>query len=197
MTKQLPHDEYIAAVADALTAAGLHPADAFTDDSDTSGSHFYLRAVITLDDSSGIPATRWRHGLILIWEWHTGIEAADGEPERGPSWEWARLVDEHGQCGEREALTAIGYASPAYVVESVRALIERRNQSTPAERWERADGLDAACEAWGIEETSERPEKCPECGATRFDFAPNHCDGISQGHAWLCTGCKWGQWLTA
>jgi hypothetical protein len=151
----LPHDEYIAAVCDALTTAGLTPADAFTDDSDTSGSHHYLRAVITLDDSSGIPADRWPDGLILIWEWHTGIEAADGEPERGPSWEWARLVDSHGQCGERAAFTALGYPSPAYVAESVRALIDRRNQSLPAERWEHADALDAACEAWGVDEASE------------------------------------------
>lgn len=152
--QQLPHDDYIAAVCDALTTVGLTPADAFTDDSDTSGSHCFLRAVITLDDSSGIPATRWPDGLILIWEWHTGIEAADGEPERGPAWEWARLVDEHGQCGKRESLTAIGYASPAYVVESVRALMERRNQWMPAERWERASELDAACEAWGTAEAA-------------------------------------------
>jgi hypothetical protein len=151
----LPHDPYITVICDALTAGGLTPADAFTDDSDTSGSHTYLRAVITLDpDTSGIDAARWPDGLILIWEWHTGIEAADGEPERGPSWEWARLVDAHGQCGEREAFTALGYPSPAYVVESVQALAERRNQSVPAERWERADELDAVCEAWGAAEAS-------------------------------------------
>ncbi|MDX3588534.1 hypothetical protein [Streptomyces europaeiscabiei] len=155
MTIVLPHDPYIGAVCDALTTAGYIPADAFTDDSDTSGSHHYLRAVITLDDSSGIPADRWPHGLILIWEWHTGIEAADGEPDRGPSWEWARLVTEYGECGEREAFTAVGYPSPAYVVESVRALIERRNQATPAERWEHAGALDAACEAWGVAEAAE------------------------------------------
>jgi hypothetical protein len=154
MTNTLPHDEYIAAICNALTEAGYTPADAFTDDSDTSGTHCYLRAVITLDDSSGIPATRWPNGLILIWEWHTGIEAADGEPERGPSWEWARLVDEHGQFGERQGFTALGYPSPAYVVESVRALIEHRNQSTPAELWDRADVLDAACEAWGVDEAA-------------------------------------------
>lgn len=197
MTDLLPHDEYIAATCDALTRASLTPADAFTDDSDTSGSYRYLRAVITLDDSSSISAARWPHGLILIWEWHTGAEAADGEPDRGPSWEWARLVDEHGQCGQREPLTAVGYASPAYLVESVRALAERRNQSAPAERWERADGLIAACETWGVEETAERPDVCPECGGTKFEFAANHCDGTREGHAWMCMGCKWGQWITA
>ncbi len=155
--RTLPHDPYITAIVAALAAAGLEPADHFTDDSDTSGSHHYLRAVITLDpDTSGIDPARWPDGLILIWEWHTGIEAADGEPERGPSWECARLVDSHGQNGGREALTAVGYASPAYVVESVRALAERRNQSVPAERWERVAELDAACAVWGAEETAEQ-----------------------------------------
>ena len=192
MTRILPHDEYIRAICDALAGAGLTPADAFTDDSDTRGAHCFLRAVITLDDA----AARWPHGLILIWEWHTGVEAADGEPERGPSWEWARLVDPHGQCGEREAFTSLGYPSPAYVVESVRALVERRNQSVPAERWELADALDARCETWGVEETADRPEKCPECGGTVFEFVANHCDGTKEGHAWLCTGCRWGQWIT-
>lgn len=147
----LPHDPYIAAAIEALTAAGLEPVDHFTDDSDTRGSHCFLRAVITLDPDT----TRWPHGLILIWEWHTGIEAADGEPDRGPSWEWARLVTEHGECGERQAFTSLGYPSPAYVVESVRALIERRNQSAPAESWEHAGELDAACEAWGVDEASQ------------------------------------------
>ncbi|KFG08114.1 hypothetical protein [Streptomyces scabiei] len=147
----LPHDPYITAVCDALTAAELGPTDHFTDDSDTRGSHCYLRAVITLDPD---PA-RWPDGLILIWEWHTGVEAAGGEPDRGPSWEWAPLVDSHGQCGERQPFTAAGYPSPDYVVESVCALIERRNQATPAERWEHAAELDTACEEWGVAEASE------------------------------------------
>jgi len=38
----------------------------------------------------------------------------------------------------------------------------------------------------------DKPDQCPECGTTVFDFDPNHCDGISMGPAWLCTGCKWG-----
>ncbi|GHD70479.1 hypothetical protein GCM10010317_077850 [Streptomyces mirabilis] len=155
-TRTLPHDDYINAVCDALTAAGLEPADARTSDAETRGIYCYLNAVLTLDpDTSGLDAERWPDGLILSWEWHTGIEAADGEPERGPSWEWAPLVDSHGQNGELNALTAVGYASPAYVAESVRALIEHRNQAMPVEKWERADELHAACEAWGTDEGAE------------------------------------------
>ncbi|NUS86331.1 MAG: hypothetical protein HOY75_27315 [Streptomyces sp.] len=146
----LPHDPYITAVHTALTAADLEPIDWFTDDSDTRGSHCFLRAVLALDPDS----VRWPSGLILIWEWHTGIEAEQGEPERGPSWEWAQLVDSHGQCGERQGFTALGYPSPAYIVESVRALVDRRNQSMPPESWTQADELNAACEAWGADEAS-------------------------------------------
>ena len=46
------------------------------------------------------------------------------------------------------------------------------------------------------DEPEHKPEQCPECGSTTFDFAPNHQDGIRQGDAWLCTGCRWGQWVT-
>jgi hypothetical protein len=156
MTIHLPQDAYINAVVEALTAAGFEPAEEFTDDTDTRGTYQFLRAVITLDaDTSGLDPKRFRHGLILIWEWHTGIEAAEGEPERGPSWEWARLVDEHGQSGEREGFTALGYPSPAYIVESLRALIAHRNQSTPAAAWEHADELDAACQTWGAKEAGQ------------------------------------------
>jgi hypothetical protein len=153
-TRTLPHDDYINAVCDALTAAGLEPADSWTSDAETRGIYCYLNAVLTLDpDTSGLNAERWPNGLILTWEWHTGIE--DGEPERGAVWEWAELRDNHGGNEEPQPLTAESYASPEYVVESVRALIEHRNQSSPAARWDRADELHAAVEAWGTDEGAE------------------------------------------
>jgi hypothetical protein len=152
--RQLPHDPYITAVADALTAAGLEPDNWWTSDGETRGLYCYLNAVIDLDtDSSGLDEERFPNGLVLIWEWHTGIE--EGEPERGPSWQWAAGVDSHGQTEQPEPLTAEGYASPEYVVDSVRALVEHRNQSMPAARWGRAGELESACEAWGADETDE------------------------------------------
>lgn len=45
---------------------------------------------------------------------------------------------------------------------------------------------------WAPVEHDDQPERCPECGASTFDFDPNHDDGISMGPAWLCTGCRWG-----
>jgi hypothetical protein len=154
-----PHGPYIAAVCAALTNIGYDPTDCFTDDSDTAGSYRYLRAVITVGSgASDLPAANWPHGLVLIWEWHTGAEADLGELTRGPFWEWARLIDSHGKCGERQALTAwgYGYASPRYVAESVQTLARCRDQAALPERWEHANELASACDEWAVKEISSR-----------------------------------------
>lgn len=41
-------------------------------------------------------------------------------------------------------------------------------------------------------EPDDRPDACPECGSTTFDYDPAYSDGCSSCPAWLCTGCKWG-----
>lgn len=41
-----------------------------------------------------------------------------------------------------------------------------------------------------------RPQQCPDCGAS-VTYEPRYSDDFREGAAWLCTGCKWGQWLTA
>lgn len=176
-TRTLPHDPYITAVCDALTAAGLELTDhCWTDDGETRGTYCYLNAVITLDpsgvldlDDEDIPdGTTWRHGLLLIWEWHTGIEEDGGEPERGPSWQFAELKGD-GSNEYPTGLPVYGYASPAAVVEAARKVINRSigagsfHGSTLAkwdggiigDSWERADEVDTACEAWGTDEGSE------------------------------------------
>lgn len=45
-------------------------------------------------------------------------------------------------------------------------------------------------------EPAGRPEKCPDCGGSVV-YESRHGDDFGEGAAWLCTGCKWGQWLTA
>jgi hypothetical protein len=45
-------------------------------------------------------------------------------------------------------------------------------------------------------EPDGRPEKCPDCGAP-VAYDPNYGSDVGEGPAWLCTGCKWGQWITA
>lgn len=170
----LPHDPYITAVCDALTAAGLEPGDdTWLSDSETRGSYCYLGAVITLDpsgtrnlDADDIPSgADWPHGLMLTWEWHTGVEADQGEPEKGPVWEFAEMKP-GGSCEYPTGLPVYGYASPAAVVDAVRKVIAREigtghfhNGGQPkwdggiiGDSWQHADELDAACETWGAKE---------------------------------------------
>lgn len=45
-------------------------------------------------------------------------------------------------------------------------------------------------------EPADKPEACPECGSP-VEYAPNHVADHQQGDAWLCTGCRWGQWIPA
>ncbi|MDX2846433.1 hypothetical protein PV377_47330 [Streptomyces ipomoeae] len=175
MTNTLPHDPYVTAVCDALTAAGLELTDqCWTDDGETRGTYCYLNAVITLDPSGTIAADEqpdggadWPHGLLLLWEWHTGIEADQGEPARGPQWTFAELKSD----GSNEYPTDLpieGYASPAAVVEAAHKVISREigaghfhnfgqakwDGGIIGGSWERADDLDAACEAWGAVEAA-------------------------------------------
>ncbi|MET7944406.1 hypothetical protein [Streptomyces sp. NPDC005302] len=172
--RTLPHDPYITAVCEALTAAGIDLTDhCWTDDSETRGTYCYLNAVTTLDpsgthdlDHDEVPAeAAWPHGLILVWEWHT--DAEQGEPERGPLWLFAELKND-GSNEYPTALPVHGYASPAAVVEAARKVIDRSigaghffngGQATwtggiIGDSWERAGELTAACDAWGTAETT-------------------------------------------
>lgn len=41
-----------------------------------------------------------------------------------------------------------------------------------------------------------RPDKCPQCGDP-VTYEPCYGNDYGEGPAWLCTGCKWGEWITA
>ncbi|MET9729654.1 hypothetical protein ABZZ79_03005 [Streptomyces sp. NPDC006458] len=186
--RTLPHDSYIEAVTETLTANGLKPAELWTDDGESRGTYCYLNAVITLDpsgthdtDDEDLPeGTPWRHGLLLIWEWHTGIEEEDGEPERGPLWLFAELKAD-GSCEYPTTLPVYGYASPAAIVEAARKVISREigaghlfNGGTPTwdgqligDSWEQHAELDAACEAWGTDEAASGSEAAPRPMSTK------------------------------
>ncbi|MFE0887871.1 hypothetical protein ACFW4Q_02350 [Streptomyces rochei] len=45
-------------------------------------------------------------------------------------------------------------------------------------------------------EPDGRPDKCPECGSP-VEYEANHVSDFREGEAWLCTGCRWGQYVTA
>ncbi|MDT6983702.1 hypothetical protein ACFSUJ_12010 [Streptomyces lusitanus] len=162
----LPHDPYIEAVTEALTGAGLRLEQVDVRDSETQGTHCYLDAVLTLTpEASGIDQDTWPHGLILIWEWHTGHEAP-WEPERGPVWKFAELQD-HGSNAYPTDLPVLGYASPEAVVEATRKVLAGEIRPYPyiptvheqgwtggviGSSWEKADELEAACAAWDTDE---------------------------------------------
>lgn len=170
----LPHAPYITTITDALTAASLEPAEWWVDDAETRGTYCHLNAVITLDPSGTIAsgdedardATPWAYGLLLIWEWHTGLE--EGGPERGPLWQFAKL-NKDGSNEYPTDLPVHGYASPDAVVDAARKVISREigaggfhNYGSPSwnggiigDSWERAKEVDAACETWGVNENTE------------------------------------------
>lgn len=95
----------------------------------------------------------------------------DGGPDDGHN-------DDRGRYAiEQELLPK--YTAHGYRIESSYAV------NDPESRDEAADA-----------EPADKPEACPECGSP-VEFAPNHVADLHQGDAWLCTGCRWGQWIVA
>ncbi|MEU3255932.1 hypothetical protein [Streptomyces sp. NPDC006997] len=143
----LPHDPYITAVTDALTAAGLDPTEHWTDsgeldryrDDDLAGLATMLTAVLVWeDDHPALTTEAHRHGIALLWE-----HPVDG-------WLWAP----HKRNGHLDHAPKFlpgldRYADPAAVVDSVRALLTGHpvpTQQAPA--WHQADTTQAAVDAW-------------------------------------------------
>lgn len=163
MTRILPHDAYITAICEALDKTGTEVKDGRTDDCETRGTYCYLNAVIEL-----APQNEWPHGLLLIWEWHTGTEADLGEPDRGPQWQFAELNDD-GSNEYPTDLPVHGYADPAAIADAtqrVRAGEIQAGSSFNLGQWRGWTGgiiggawkqhadLDAACSAWAADETA-------------------------------------------
>jgi len=145
-TRTLPHAPYIDAIAAEFTDTAMTPeqADAFVEDSYDVP---WLRGVITLTpETSGIPANRYPHGLILIWDWHTG---RDKYYDRGPVWQWARL-NEDGSNRDPEPLPVSGWVMPAMLAAAVVTLAHTGTATPMTSGWHqhlRAPVQDAI-EAW-------------------------------------------------
>lgn len=43
-------------------------------------------------------------------------------------------------------------------------------------------------------EPANRPEGCPECGSA-VEYQAEHAAHGRSGPAWLCLGCRWGEWI--
>ncbi len=125
--RTLPHAPYIDAVEAAFTEAKLTPeqVDAFVEDSYDVA---HLRGVITLTpETSGIPDDRYRHGLVLIWDWHTG---RDDYFDRGPVWQWARRNEDGSNSWPYEPLPVPGWVAPPMLVAAA-ATLAHTGTATP------------------------------------------------------------------
>ncbi|MFD9764749.1 hypothetical protein ACFWXI_14600 [[Kitasatospora] papulosa] len=43
-------------------------------------------------------------------------------------------------------------------------------------------------------EPADRPDECPECGSA-IEYQAEHAAHGRSGPAWLCLGCRWGEWI--
>lgn len=111
--RTLPHDPYISAVIDALTAAGLGPDNFWTSDAEIdrydtgpdAGCTTMLSAYLDWETAGG-----HEHGIALMWE------------HPAEQWQWApRHRDGHLER-EPEFLPLSRWADPAAVVEVARVL---------------------------------------------------------------------------
>jgi len=154
VTTHLPHAPYIDAIEAAFTEAKMLPeqADAFVEDSYEVA---YLRGVITLTpETSGIPADRFRHGLILIWDWHTG---RDEEFDQGPAWQWARRNEDGSNQWPYEPLPVPGWVAPEMLAATVATLVHTGTATPMGSVWhDHLRGpVEAAIETWGADEGAE------------------------------------------
>ncbi|MFJ6730018.1 hypothetical protein ACIQPQ_34475 [Streptomyces sp. NPDC091281] len=153
MSPPLPHDPYIQAVVDALTAAGLEPSEAYTSDSeldryrddDLFGIACMLDAYLAwTDDHPAVDTRRHPYGIALIWD------------HPAEHWQWAARKHNGHLVQDPEFLPKLGrYSDPAAVVTTVRALLT--GEPLPeghAPYWHPADGVRSAVDAWAEAETA-------------------------------------------
>jgi hypothetical protein len=58
------------------------------------------------------------------------------------------------------------------------------------------DPADPDAEGAADGEPDGKPDACPECGSP-VAFEPRYVTDVWEGDAWLCTGCRWGRFVTA
>jgi hypothetical protein len=152
MPKQLPHDPYITAVVEALTAAHLEPTEHWTDaddldpyrDDDAAGAATMLSAVLDWDDEHpAVVPTAHRYGIALLWH----------HPAEG--WLWAPNADTLGRLAhDPQFVPGLGrYADPDAVATAVRTLLAGRDpDEEPAPEWAAVADVRAAVDAWAAAE---------------------------------------------
>jgi hypothetical protein len=144
-TQQLPHDPYITAVLNALTAVGLEPNNHWTSDAEVdrydtgpdAGCTTMLDAhLVWTVHTGGHP-----HGIHLIWE------------HPAEQWQWAPRQANGVLAHDPEFLPTLGrWSDPGAVVAVVRELLAGR--PVPEEHapyWHEADSVKRAVAAWETE----------------------------------------------
>jgi hypothetical protein len=112
---------------------------------------------------------------IIIDLWTDGYSVrVDGGPDDGDE-------DDRGQQAIDQLLAK--YQTAGYQLVRDYAVNDPQPHDEPVE-----DDDDA--------EPDGRPDECPECGSP-VAYDPRYSDDFREGAAWLCTGCKWGRWITA
>lgn len=148
MTRGLPHDPYITAVVDALTAAGLEPTTAETRDTEENrfdpDSGTELDALLVWDgDADGVDTDVHEDGLVLLWE------------HPAEQWQWAPRK-QHGELKrEPEFLATLPrWVDPGLVVIVVRHLLAGRIPALPVAGPLWADRVEAqaAVDTWAMDE---------------------------------------------
>lgn len=151
-TTALPHDPYITAVLDALTAAGLAPDSFWTSDAETdpyetgpnAGTTTMLTAVLIWEGThQAVNEAALPEGAALIWD------------HPAPHWHWG-VRGRHGALlNLPELLVRLGlWSHPDTVAATVRALLN--GDPAPAGHapyWHPADAVKTAIETWAAAET--------------------------------------------
>ncbi|MFE0132427.1 hypothetical protein ACFWY6_12770 [Streptomyces sp. NPDC059037] len=154
MTKPLPHDPYITAVVETLTAAGLEPTEHWTSDAelDRFRDDEYAGVAVMLDaclvwtgDHPAVTDAAAPDGLVLVWE------------HPAEQWQWAHSEANGRLEREPEFLPLHRWADPAAVVDVVRILLAGLPVPGGEEPrlWLHFVGARAAVDAWAAAEISE------------------------------------------
>ncbi|AJC62114.1 DUF6292 family protein [Streptomyces sp. 769] len=77
----LPHDSYMAAVADALTARGIAPGRWWTSEDDSGASSDLLNAIFQWPEGVAHPE-HWPHGVYLTWDQDDGWRLIESDGSR-------------------------------------------------------------------------------------------------------------------
>ncbi|MFF0009555.1 hypothetical protein ACFYQT_39875 [Streptomyces tibetensis] len=101
----------------------------------------------------------------------------DGGPDDGHEDERGRDVIEQQLLPK--------YIAAGYRLTRDYPVNDRESHEEPAEDDQQPEGAD------------QKPDQCPQCASTDFEYAPNYTRGWREGPAWRCAdpSCSWGQWI--